>query len=551
LQCSFAYSLIDGLSLEGFDLTADAEQVIDVVIAVEQTGSFIIVDVECFGSAVERDRLGGEVDADGGRRVFFHSTEQLLQELLADGHRQQEIIQRVVLENVGEEAADHHVETGVLDRPGRMFAARAATEVLSRYQYPALVRRVVEHEVFFRGVVAVIAPVAKQVIPEPFPGSGLEETGGDDLIGVDVLQVEGDSGGNDRIYCFGHDFRLNKLPDIGDFAGDGGNGCRQRAGQQGSGIWTLAAFEIPVRGRDTVFAGGYFVFVHPQACRAARLTQLKPRFFEDLVDAFADGLFFHLFAARDDPDFHIVGLFPALYKRGNQPEVFDPAVGAAADEDVVHFFSFNGCARLETHVCERFGIRGSGYPARDADSHTGVGAISDHGFDIGGIDVDLLIETRAGVGIQLFPTFERLVPCRPFGRKLAAFDIAERRFIGCDHAAAGAHLDAHIADRHASFHGQTADRGACIFDKITRGAAGRRLRNNVEDNILCSDAFVKRPFDIDAHQFRFTLEQALRGHDHFHFRRPDTECDRAKGAMRRRMAVAADDGHPGLGDTEL
>ena len=50
---------------------------------------------------------------------------------------------------------------------------------------------VVEHEIFFRAAVAVIAPVAEEVFPESVAAGGFEETGGDDLVGVDVLLGRG------------------------------------------------------------------------------------------------------------------------------------------------------------------------------------------------------------------------------------------------------------------------------------------------------------------------------------------------------------------------
>ncbi len=98
---------------------------------------------------------------------------------------------------------------------------------------------------------------------------------------------------------------LDEFADVGYFSGDGGGGCGQRAGEQGTGIGSLAAFEVAVGGRDAIFAGGDLVFIHPQAGAAAWLTEAETCRFEDLVDAFFDGLLFDLFAAGDDPDFYI------------------------------------------------------------------------------------------------------------------------------------------------------------------------------------------------------------------------------------------------------
>ncbi len=120
---------------EFFDITANAQQVVDVVVSVEQTGFFIIVDLESFGcppglvpviAGRQADGLSGQVDLDDRGGVFLDGGEDLLQECLADGYRQQEIIQGIVLKDIGEEAADDDVEACVFDGPGGMFPAGTA-----------------------------------------------------------------------------------------------------------------------------------------------------------------------------------------------------------------------------------------------------------------------------------------------------------------------------------------------------------------------------------------------------------------------------------------
>jgi hypothetical protein len=48
-----------------------------------------------------------------------------------------------------------------------------------------------------------------------------------------------------------------------------------------------------------------------------------------------------------------------------------------------------------------------------------------------------------------------------------------------------------------------------------------------------------------------SLGEGLRGKDVFYFAGSDTECQCSKCSMRTGVAVAADDGHAGLGDAEL
>src|SRR5258708_39780895 len=121
---------------EIFDVAADADQVIDIVVAVQQAGFFIIVDLESFGIAGGRegDGLCLKVDVDGCGRVFLKGGEDLLQEFVTDGHRQEEVVQGIVLKDIREEAADNNIKSGVFDSPGGVFAAGTAAEVLPGYQ---------------------------------------------------------------------------------------------------------------------------------------------------------------------------------------------------------------------------------------------------------------------------------------------------------------------------------------------------------------------------------------------------------------------------------
>ena len=201
-----------------FDFAADAQEVIDVIVPIEEAGFFIVVDVEFFGVAGrgQADGLGGQIDCDDGLRIFFDGGEDFLKEGIADSDGEQEVVERVILKDVGEEAADHDVESGVFDGPGGMFAARSATEVLAAHKDFSVVDGVIEDKILFGGVVAVIAPVAEQVIAESVAAGGLEEAGGDDLIGIDVLQVRGNGGGGYFVDGFAHFFVLMFCRFFGD-----------------------------------------------------------------------------------------------------------------------------------------------------------------------------------------------------------------------------------------------------------------------------------------------------------------------------------------------
>uniref|UniRef100_A0A6J6A0F8 Unannotated protein n=1 Tax=freshwater metagenome TaxID=449393 RepID=A0A6J6A0F8_9ZZZZ len=77
------------------------------------------------------------------------------------------------------------------------------------------------------------------------------------------------------------------------------------------------------------------------------------------------------------------------------------------------------------------------------------------------------------------------------------------------------------------------------------------LADRREDQILGGYAEAQFAFVADPHRLGTTLPQSLRGEDVFNFAGADAERERPKGAMGRRVAVAADNRHPRLSDAEL
>src|SRR5581483_12307133 len=215
-------------------------------------------------------------------------------------------------------------------------------------------------------------------------------------------------------------------------------------------------------------------------------------------------------------------------------EVFDARVGAGAEEDGVNFDVLKLGSGLEVHVLERAGegfpvgfggrLLGAGNGAVDCRDHAGRGSPGDGGDEFGGVDVELAIEGRAGVGDERAPVFNGLVPdgfinfglhfairaataagigvhgpgnLAGSGREAAAFQVCERRLIRCDHAGARACFDGHVADGHAAFHRESADGGACVFDDVAGCTVGADAADDVEDDVLRSNAVGELAFDVD------------------------------------------------------
>ena len=82
-------------------------------------------------------------------------------------------------------------------------------------------------------------------------------------------------------------------------------------------------------------------------------------------------------------------------------------------------------------------------------------------------------------------------------------------------------------------------------------AGGADLADDGEDQVLRRQAERQIAFDGDAHVLRRLLNQRLRRQHVLHLGGADAEGECAEGAVRCRVAVAADDGQAGLGDPEL
>ena len=82
-------------------------------------------------------------------------------------------------------------------------------------------------------------------------------------------------------------------------------------------------------------------------------------------------------------------------------------------------------------------------------------------------------------------------------------------------------------------------------------AVDAHLPDGAEDEVLGRDAEAEVAVVADAHRLGLALHEALGGQHVLDLARADAEGQRPEGAVGGRVAVAADDGHPGLGDAEL
>src|SRR5262249_31285477 len=180
------------LLLEAFDLVLLDHGKADIVEAVEQTVLAMRIDVELHHAAIgTSDLLLLQVDRQRRIGAALGVVEQLLQILRLDLDRQHAVLEAVVVEDVAERGRDHATDAEVHQRPRRVLARGAATEIVTGDQnFGLAIGRLVEHEVRVLAAVVAIALLREQARAKPRALDGLEILLGNDHVGIDVDHLE-------------------------------------------------------------------------------------------------------------------------------------------------------------------------------------------------------------------------------------------------------------------------------------------------------------------------------------------------------------------------
>ena len=90
-----------------------------------------------------------------------------------------------------------------------------------------------------------------------------------------------------------------------------------------------------------------------------------------------------------------------------------------------------------------------------------------------------------------------------------------------------------------------------VLEDVALSPTGADLGDDGQDDVLGGHALAELATDVDGHGAEGLERQRLGRQDVLHLRRADAEGERAEGAVRRRVAVAAHHGHARLGQAEL
>ena len=322
-------------------------------------------------------------------------------------------------------------------------------------------------------------------------------------------------------------------------AGEGGGGGHGGGHEVGSAALALATGEVSVAGAGAAVSGGDEVAVHADAHGAAGFTPGEAGGLEDVVEVLGFGVVFDLGAAGDDEtgDF----CFLVLEDLGGGLEVFEAAVGAGSDEDLVDGEAFQGGAGGEVHVAELFAegfaaglvgfLGGVGDFGGDGEGGFGGGAPGCGGGDLGCVELGFAVECGGGVGVEVAPVGDGVVPGLGFGGVGAVFQPGEGGVVGGYEAGASAGFDAHVAEGHAGFHREGFDGGAGVFEDVAGGACRADLGDDGEDEVFGGDVAGEAVCDGDAEGFGAFLPEGLGGEDVADFAGADSEGEGSEGAV--------------------
>jgi hypothetical protein len=346
----------------------------------------------------------------------------------------------------------------------------------------------------------------------------------------------------------------HQLADIREPARDRRRGGHGGGGEMGPTAAALAAFEVAVGGGHATLARGKLIGVHGEAHGAAREAPFEARVDEDLREPLLLGLGAHEAGARNHHGAQAVLDLLALQDRRGGAQVLDPAVGAGADEDRVDLDVLEALAGPEAHVVERAArsldlaareVLGRRHGAGDGQHVLGARAPSHDGGDVLAANGDHLVEMRALVGVERAPPGQRGLPLLALGGMGAALHVSEGLLVGRDQARPRAALDGHVADRHAAFHAELADRLPAVLDDVAGAARGAGVADDRQGDVLGGDAGTERPGDLHLHVPGLLLDQRLRGQNVLDLGGADAMGERPEGPVRRGVGVAAHDRHAG------
>ena len=300
--------------------------------------------------------------------------------------------------------------------------------------------------------------------------------------------------------------------------------------------------------------------IHRETHAAAGFAPLETGLIENFIEAFVDGLAGDFLRARHGEGAHAVGDFFAFDELGRLTQVGQAAVGAGTDEDDIDGCAGDGLAFLETHVFvglaydELIGLGKGidrGQLLRHANGLRGRDAPRNERLDIFAANLDDVVVLGIGIAGERLPVGHSAIPRLALGAVVAALKIIEGGLVGVHITATRAALDGHVAHGHALFHCHAVDNLAAEFVRKAHTAIHAEAVDVSERDVLRVNAGLELTGEINAAHLELGHRERLRGQHIGHLAGADAKGERAKGAVRGGVRIAAGNGHARLREPAL
>ncbi|KAH3663570.1 hypothetical protein OGAPHI_004971 [Ogataea philodendri] len=486
----------------------------------------------------------------------------LLDDLLRNSNWEQSVLERVVVEDVSERWGNDRSDTKVLQSPWSVFSGRSASKVVTGHtkDLGLGVWLDVQDEVG-RNVISVLvlgeSGLVEQTGSQTGSLDGLEELLRNDGVGVDVGTVErsGNRRQGDELlhacsarrwWCarvhrlLGHVIRWRHVIDlvllllVGRFAWSKRlllvlvHGLLQSLafvlGVE-LDLWlgwilvsTLSTDEISVRGGCTSLIWVEDIWVHTKTHRATGFSPFETSSLEDLVETFSLGLLFNKTGSwNNHGGLDVVGLLMSSNNLGSSSQVLNTRVGTRTNKHLVDGNVLQWSVWLETHVLQSSLNTALGNRVREVDWVWHLSGdwksvlrriTPGNGWhDIGGLDLDVVVELGALVGLERLPVLDGFFPFGSLWSKRTALDVVESGLVWLNHTGSGTGLDRHVTDGHSGLHREVSDTLSGKLDHVTSSSGSTNNSDDVKNKVLGGDTWRKFALDGDSHVLGLGLDQ--------------------------------------------
>src|SRR5271154_1868696 len=167
-----------------------------------------------------------------------------------------------------------------------------------------------------------------------------------------------------------------------------------------------------------------------------------------------------------------------------------------------------------------------------------AGAPCDRWRDGRRIDDYLAIKPRIFVGEQGAPVRDCLIKGLALRRERPAAQVSESLLVRRDHPIFSTQFHRQIADGESAFDRHGADRGARVFNGVTRASGSADLSDQMQDEVLWRHSRTRRALESHAHQLRLVLTHGLGGEGVRAFGVAHSKCQSTQAAVGAGVTLA-------------